>query len=160
MGKKSFKDTKVGNFLSKVAPDILDVVDDVFPPAKLLTKLLEGADITPEQRTEFDLLNREYDLKEYQAHVEDRKRASEMYIVKNKMADFVARNVMKWNLPLVAFLVLVNVACIIWLDKVLLAVIANVIGMIINSLLNERLTIMNFFYGSSEIGEGRSKIDI
>jgi hypothetical protein len=42
--KKKFSETKVGVFLKERAPNILDAVDDIFPPAKILTALI-GNDV-------------------------------------------------------------------------------------------------------------------
>lgn len=62
--KKKFKDTKVGKFLSEKAPNVLlkvlDVADDYFPPAKILTSLLEGAGLKPEDVEEANKLIHEY----------------------------------------------------------------------------------------------------
>lgn len=39
--KKKFKETKLFKFLEEKVPGVLDVVDDYFPPAKILTALVK-----------------------------------------------------------------------------------------------------------------------
>jgi hypothetical protein len=149
--KKAFKDTAIGGFLGRVAPAVLETVGDAFPPVKVLASLFDHElQVSSEDQKKFDQLLAQYEQEEYRLYLADIADARSMYKEKSEMADKVANSVYKWNLIIIAGLVLVNVACIMWLDKTLIAVIANVIGMIINSLLNERLTIMNFFYGSSK----------
>lgn len=63
--KKKFKETAVGKFLSEKAPgvvkQILDVADDFFPPAKFLTALIGGANLSPEDKAKADALMMEYE---------------------------------------------------------------------------------------------------
>ena len=59
--KKPFKETAVGKFLSEKAPKILDAVDDIFPPAKILTALIGGANLSPEDKAKADALMMEYE---------------------------------------------------------------------------------------------------
>lgn len=53
--KKPFKETAVGKFLTQNAPGVLELVGDVFPPAKLISKLVEKEipQMEPEQASEF-----------------------------------------------------------------------------------------------------------
>ena len=77
--KKAFKDTAVGKFLGGVAPGILDMVGDIFPPAKLLSGLFDKEpDILPEQRLEFEKLLNEYQTNELKAYLEDVANARDM----------------------------------------------------------------------------------
>ena len=54
--KKKFKETRVGQFLAKVAPDLLGAASDLIPDAgilKMVGKLIKGDDgITPENKDE------------------------------------------------------------------------------------------------------------
>ena len=54
--KKKFKDTRVGQFLSKAAPNILNAASDLLPDAGVLSmvgKLIQGdSDITPQNKDE------------------------------------------------------------------------------------------------------------
>lgn len=75
--KKKFKETKVGQFLTGVAPTIIDAVGDAFPPVKILSALFEGQEVTPEQKKEFTQLLKEYELKEYELFLQEQKMAYE-----------------------------------------------------------------------------------
>lgn len=70
--RKKFKDTSVGKFLTQNAPNVLDVVDDYFPPVKIITELLKGENLPPEQKAELDKLLIEYEKEMYALEVQDR----------------------------------------------------------------------------------------
>jgi len=59
--KKKFKDTKMGAFLAAKAPNIIDMVGDVFPPVKLLQTLIGGAGLNPADKAELDALMLDYE---------------------------------------------------------------------------------------------------
>lgn len=69
--KKKFRDTGLGKFLSEKVPGVLDVVDDFFPPAKILTALV-GKNLPPEDQIEFEKLLKEHEREMYALEVEDR----------------------------------------------------------------------------------------
>lgn len=71
--KKKFSETKVGQFLGKVAPDVIEAVGDIFPPVKILSALFEGQNVTPEQKTEFTKLLKEYEIREYELYIQEQK---------------------------------------------------------------------------------------
>lgn len=74
--KKKFKDTKIGKLLSKVAPNIISTVGDVFPPAKLLSNLIDrDTSIDDESRLEAKKMLYEYEVEVFGLEVEDRKSA-------------------------------------------------------------------------------------
>lgn len=75
--KRKFNETKVGQFLTGVAPTIIDAVGDAFPPVKILSALFEGQEVTPEQKKEFTQLLKEYELKEYELFLKEQKMAYE-----------------------------------------------------------------------------------
>jgi hypothetical protein len=94
MKKKQFKETKIGKFLTQNAPSVLDVVDDIFPPAKLITELLKGEDLPPEKRIELDRLLLEYEQterKDYLADVADA-RQREVEMAKAGKADWLMKS--------------------------------------------------------------------
>ena len=74
------------------------------------------------------------------------------YRKKSSAADTIAKQVIYFNLPVIAILVLVNVSIVHYLQEnaTLIAIVSNVIGIAIGNLFNERNTIINFFFGSSE----------
>lgn len=81
--KKPFRETKIGQFLSTKGVDILNVVDDYFPPAKILTALLPK-NLSPEEMAQATKLIQEYelevakiDLERERLSTEDRKSARE-----------------------------------------------------------------------------------
>lgn len=89
--KKPFKDTKLGEFLRTKVPGVLDIVDDYFPPAKILTALVGKASLPPEDQAEFDKLLKEHEKEMFELQVKDREgaRAREIeYITKLGHVDF------------------------------------------------------------------------
>jgi hypothetical protein len=70
--RKKFKDTKLGQFLKDKVPGVLDVVDDFFPPAKILTALVGKESLPPEDSIEFERLLRDHEREMYTLEVEDR----------------------------------------------------------------------------------------
>lgn len=69
--KKPFKETKLGKFLTDKVPGVLDVVDDYFPPAKVLTALV-GKSLPPEDQLEFERLLKDHEKEMYALEVHDR----------------------------------------------------------------------------------------
>lgn len=90
--------------------------------------------------------------KEENRHAEAKyTKAHDTYQVKSDTADKVADQIIKWNLPVIAVLVLVNLLLIHLLkdEATLIAIASNIIGVVIGKLLGERQAIINFFFGSS-----------
>ena len=75
MRKKPFKETKVGKWLNDNAPDVLDSVDEFFPPAKILTAIVKGTNIPDEKKLEFNKLVLEYEQTERKDFLADRANA-------------------------------------------------------------------------------------
>lgn len=76
--KKKFRDTKLGKFLSDKAPDILNVVGELFPDAGLLGavgRMIDESKLTHEDKAEAHAQLVEL----YNLEVEDRKSARLMY---------------------------------------------------------------------------------
>ena len=86
-----------------------------------------------------------------QLELEDIKSAREMYTVNPAQAEKVAQIIMAFNLPIVFLLVIINILVVVYLkdDAVLLAIICNFIGIVLHALLNERQSIIGFYFGSS-----------
>jgi len=78
--KKKFEDTKVGQFISKVAPDLIDTVGEVFPPVKILKALIPEGSLTNDQAVEFNAALQEYELKELQEYLKDMQDARAMNV--------------------------------------------------------------------------------
>lgn len=73
------------------------------------------------------------------------------YQLKSEMADNIAKDIIKRNLPIIAVLVVVNVALVYYMknEATLIAIASNIIGITIGNLFAERQAIVNFFFGSS-----------
>lgn len=82
------RDLKIGKFLLKKAPDILDVVDDYLPPVKILTELLKGKELSPEDQREITRLLQEYETEMYRIEVSDRQSARNREIEISKTDKF------------------------------------------------------------------------
>lgn len=149
--KKKFKETKVGAFLGKNAPDILDAIGDFFPPAAIVARIvnpeLEKLD-KAKQEEFYKLLDEEYE-KERAYALENTADARDMYASSKAMSDNLANRIMSYNLPVMGVMIVINVLCVLWLNSALLAIVSNVIGQLMQQLANERTTVVNFFFGSS-----------
>lgn len=148
--QKKFKDTAVGQFLSKVAPKVVDVVGDIFPPAKLLTALIDKEpDIAPEQRLEFEKLVKDYELNELKVYMDDVANARDMQKAALNQSDVFSK---RFTYYLAAVSIVLGFAYVYLItffpipatsqrfaDTILGVVISIVFG-----------TIYNFFFGSSK----------
>jgi hypothetical protein len=105
------------------------------------------------QKLDFEKLKLEFEKeKEDNRHDEaNRNKAHETYQNKSKMADEIANQIIKRNLPIIAILVIVNLTLIYFMKEEagLLAIASNIIGITIGNLFAERQAIVNFFFGSS-----------
>jgi hypothetical protein len=77
--KKKFKDTVVGKFITERVPGVLDAIDDVFPPAKLLTALV-GKSLSPEDQIKFNTLLLDYEQNERRDYLADTSNARQREI--------------------------------------------------------------------------------
>lgn len=104
----------------------------------------------------------ELDFKELQLELESKKednrhteakynKAHETYQSKSDMANDIATQIINRNLPIIALLVVINVALVYLMkdNSALIAIASNIIGVAIGNLFNERQAIVNFFFGSS-----------
>ena len=139
--------TRIGMFLKKTAPHLLDVVGDIIPDAGVLgiikNVILYDKTISQDDKDEaLELLKMD---------LEDIKSARLMYQeTRHVMADDIAKRVIKWNLVGVAIAIIVEVGSVMVIDdKVLIAIISGAIGGVTTALLQERQQIINFFFGSS-----------
>ncbi len=85
---------------------------------------------------------------------EDRKDARASYKVHHEQADKIAGSIMRWNLPSMMLMAAIQVAVIILakkydLDVTIVAIVSNILGLVINSLISERQSVVGFFFGSS-----------
>ncbi|PKQ69394.1 hypothetical protein BZG01_00200 [Labilibaculum manganireducens] len=151
MAKKAFKQTKVGQWLTKKAPGIIDTIGDVFPPAKLLSNLIGSEpSLSNEDKLEFEKLLTNTYLKELEYHERNTNGARDMYASSKEMTDWLAKRIMNWNLPMLVLLIGINIVCLNYFESIALALISNIIGHVMQLLINERITVANFFLGSSK----------
>jgi hypothetical protein len=90
--------------------------------------------------------------KEDNRHIETiRGQSHESYRTNGQQADKIANLVIKWNLPIIAILVLVNILIVYYMqdNATLIAIVSQVIGIAIGKLFSERQAIIDFFFGSS-----------
>ena len=149
MADKKFRETKVGRFLAKAAPTVLDVVGDVFPPVETLANLVfkEAPDMV---NSPIYLDAMEQYKADLQYHLQNTSGARGIYAQSKDITDGLANKIMNWNLSLIFVLVILNIACVTYLDSALLAIVSNVIGMVMQKLFEERSSVTNFFFGSSQ----------
>lgn len=139
--------TRIGSFLQKVAPEILDKVGLILPSngALGIVKNLINSDskLTHEEK------NKALEL--IALDIKDLKDARLMYREgKTKMADQIADRVINFNLWVVLISIIIEILSVIYInDKVLIAIISGAIGGVTTALLQERQQVINFFFGSS-----------
>jgi hypothetical protein len=156
--KKKFKDTKLGKILKEKAPKVLDMVDDYFPPAKILTALVGNEpSITPQQKQELFTEIRNYELTELQEYLKDVQSARSREVEITKVTG--KRDV---TLMILAYFgVAAPVAILVYLlaygmpemDKEISLMIGTLIGMIVG----EYKTIFGYFFGSSAGSKDKSE---
>jgi hypothetical protein len=95
------------------------------------------------------VLENEHALK--MAAYEDRKDARQTYRIHPQQADKIAERVMRYNLPFIVGLVIINCVVLHFFrdDAALLAAVSNVLGMAIKSLFDERKEVTGFYFGGS-----------
>lgn len=87
--------------------------------------------------------------------------AHQTYNKNSNMADKIAVQVIRWNLPVIFLLVAGNLYIVDQFkeDPTLIAIASNIIGIAIGKLFSERQAVINFFFGSS-IGSKDKDIQI
>jgi len=150
--KKPFKDTAVGKFLAKNAPEVLEVVGDVFPPAKIISNLFEKEAplLTPEQKLEFEKLLKDYEQNELKAYLADLADARNMNIKiqDSSNASWLAKNV-AFILDIV---IVVATICLVAMLYFMPIPSGNrdIAYAVLGVLLTGLSTILNFYRGSSK----------
>lgn len=163
MGKKNgvkFKDTAIFKTIKNIAPDVLDTVTDiaatVYPPLGVVNGLVDKALEVAKNKgnknavVQLSAASTGYN-EEYKDYLADIQNARAMYKeTDHEMADDIAGKIINWNLVIIMALVGVQVYVIISVDGQVAAVITGVVGTVVGSLINERNTVVNFFFGSSK----------
>jgi hypothetical protein len=164
--KKKFKDTAVFKAIKSIAPEVLDTVTDVaaavYPPLGVVNTLVDKAlgvakdKDMPGGAAILHAANEDYQ-KELELYYQDLASARDMYKEKSDMADSVAKKIIDWNLWIMLALVIVQVLVIMFVDGQVAAVVTGVVGTITGALINERNTVVNFFFGSSMGSKDKDK---
>jgi len=94
-------------------------------------------------RKQVEEINRTEEAKRGMSH--------ETYRLKNDKQDRIAEQVIKFNLPVIAVLLIANILIVYYIQNnaTLIAIVSNIIGMATANLFTERQAIINFFFGSS-----------
>lgn len=159
MEKKKFKDTKLFATIKQVAPAALDTITDiaatVYPPLGVVNTLVDSAlGIATEEGNAdgITMLAKEQEgySNELELYYADLANARDMYKnTDHKQADKIADSVMKYNLIIIIAMVAIQVYVIMNVEGQIAAVITGIVGTITGALINERSTVVNFFFGSS-----------
>ena len=97
--------------------------------------------------------------KDLDRHLENTKDARAMYQnTDNETAYLIANKIIKENLWILLGLVLVQVAVVMFVHGQVAAVITGVVGTITGALINERNTVVNFFFGSSKGSKDKDQL--
>ena len=152
--------------LASLVPDILklfgrdddsSVATKVIDVAKKITgkdnegELLEALKSDPSKILEYKKALLEDKFVRDRIDLANVQSAREMHKDNHVQADKIADGVIRWNLWFVFGLVGLNifVISVFKTNPELLALVSNVLGFVINSLLKERQDIINFYFGSS-----------
>lgn len=168
--KKPFWETTAGQWLTKVkdklpelAGDVVDVVASGNPigaiASKILPKLKTSQNpVSIELMQEYEIRKMEIEKDIYALELSNTNKARDMYMsTDHDTADRIAKSVINWNLLIVLGLVAAQVLVIIFVEGTIAAVITGVVGTITGALLQERNTVINFFFGSSKSSRDKDK---
>lgn len=164
--KTKFKDSKLAKFFTEKHPDLLknivgavDIADEFIPPLKIVTGILNATGLSDIDKTEAIEQVEVYDNTEYKEYLADIQNAREMYKeADHGMADAIAKRVIDWNLIIIMALVGIQVLAVYYIESTIAAVVTGVIGTITGALINERSTVINFFFGSSKGGKDNADV--
>lgn len=160
--KKDFKSTKFGKFINKVAATGLDVVSIVgkAKSGNIIEAISETKELLSKKPNDSsdtllsELIKKKNEFKsDFDKYLEDVKDARDMYEkASHEQSDKIADIVIKYNLPIIGVLVLVNIIAVFQLRQYqgMVAIISNFIGITISQLFSERQSVINFFFGSSK----------
>lgn len=148
--KNGGQGTTIGNFIrgvkKKVLPSVLDAVGvgDFAEAIGIISNDSNNAGLSKEEANQF--------FKLVELHYKDVSHARDTYKeTDHKVADFVAKKVINYNLWVVLAAILIEVLSVIYIDdKVLIAIISGAVGGFVTALLQERQQVINFFFGSSK----------
>ena len=139
-----------GTVTGKVASKVIDLAKQV-TGKNTSDEALDAINSSPRLASELKLqiVKNEHEIK--MAAYEDRKDARQTYRIHPQQADKIAERVMRYNLPFIVGLVIINCVVLHFFrdDAALLAAVSNVLGMAIKSLFDERKEVTGFYFGGS-----------
>jgi len=168
MSKKFEEKTKLGQFLTKatskgvnVVSAILKAKDGDFVGAyEEAKKVLNKSENIESDNLLSELIKKKTEFRsDYDKYLEDVKDARSMYETASKtQSNKIADIVIKYNLPIIGILVLINIIAVFQLRQYqgMVAIVSNFIGITISQLFNERQSVINFFFGSSQGSKDKS----
>lgn len=148
-----------GDVGEKAAGKIVDVVKiatGAKSPEEALEQVKKDKQLALEVRDK--ILEQEHEIT--MAYFQDLKDARQMYSSSDhKMADYVAKKIIDFNLLYVAILVLVNVGVIVHVENPTISLaVGNIIGASISYLWQERQSVVCFFMGSSMGSKDKDRV--
>lgn len=145
-----FKEKISGTMTGSVASKVIDLAQMVTGKSSA-SDALNAVESSPGylHNLRDRLIENEHMLK--MAAYEDRKDARQTYRIHPHQADKIAERVMRYNLPFIVGLVIINCVVLHFFrdDAALLAAVSNVLGMAIKSLFDERKEVTGFYFGGS-----------
>lgn len=149
----------IGLFSSKRGKQAQDAMSAVESVAEAITgktgvEAVSAIEADPELAYKFKVAVMADSHVSEQMQLEDRKDARESYKVHHEQADKIAAQIMNWNLPSLLALAALQIGVVIIakkydLDVTIVAIVSNILGLVINSLISERQSVVGFFFGSS-----------
>lgn len=139
-----------GSKVEAVANSVIEVARNV-TGRESVPEAVEALSKDPQLAYDFQVKVMENETVLEQLDEQSRQRASKQYTSGgSEQADKTAESIIKWNLWIIAGLVLANFGAVYVLKTgPLVAVVSNLIGVVIGHLLQERQSVVAFFFGSS-----------
>lgn len=161
---------QIGEALPSLAGDILSVVTSPNPAGATLETLKEKLAHKSTGQVGDNFLKQinaltEKDFEVFKISIQDRQDARNMYIqTGHEQADKIASHIMSRNLPYIVVMASVNVLVLLFaeswnLSTAVVLAVGNVIGMVIQSLIQERAQVVGFYMGSSIGSKMKDKVN-
>lgn len=156
LGLAKFVPDVIGLFSKKRGKDAQKAIEAVGKVAEAVTGQSGSAAAQaiaqdPELAYKFQLAVMADGHVQAQMELDDRRDARAMYKVNPEKAEHVAEHIMRYNIVIVFLLVIINVLAVMHLrdNTAVLAIVSNFIGIVLHALLNERQSVVGFYFGSS-----------
>lgn len=145
-GKKVLGTVIDSNPISATIADIIGLdLDDKDACNAKAQEILQDPTLLLEFKSK--MLDHKVRLMELQA--QEMESARSAYKIEHVQADKIAERVFKFNMYIALILVIAQIFAVKYLDPTSVVVVANVLGYVINALLNERSQVIGFYFGSS-----------